>query len=332
MLTAASFLSESNDVIIFWDESSDIKKRAKVKLDVDLSRVKFHENIFKKDYPKVKKLIKTKNFDLIFYLSDGSIPSTLCKLLLHFQFPVEWVKNDFKARFKMGRVNKVICNSYFTKSFIDKKFKIDSKVLYPPCSVRDFNVNKENIILHVGRFGTDLEGKNFKKQDIMIEAFKRLNARDWKFVMVIAVMNNQKAEFEKLKDLSKGQNIEIIENPDNDTLWKYYSKSKIYWHASGFGEDLDKHPEKAEHFGISTVEAMGTGAVPVVINAGGQKEIVEDGKNGFLWNTIEDLIQTTNRLTKDQLLWNKVSEEAKVRAKMFASERFYKELNEIINE
>ena len=69
-----------------------------------------------------------------------------------------------------------------------------------------------------------------------------------------------------------------------------YKLAKIYWHASGFGEDLETHPEKAEHFGITTVEAMINGLVPIVIDAGGQKEIVvqdrwvfmEDQKNYFL--------------------------------------------------
>lgn len=332
MLTAASCLSRNHNVSIFWDEEIDIKKRAREKLNIDLKNISFVPNIFVKNYSKTKRLLKTKDLDLIIYLSDGSIPSILCNLILHFQFPVEWVKNDLKTKLKMSRVNNVICNSRFTKSFIDKKFGTNSLVLYPPCEIKKIQKDKENIILHVGRFGTDLEGKNFKKQDVMIQAFKRLKADDWRFVMIIGVMGNQRESFNNLKNLAKGFDIEIVENPSNQILWDYYAKSKIYWHASGFGEDVNKYPEKAEHFGISTVEAMGAGAVPVVINAGGQKEIVENKKSGFLWNTIDELAQKTTDLMSEPDLWAKMSEEARERSKKFTGDRFCKELYEIIKE
>ena len=65
-----------------------------------------------------------------------------------------------------------------------------------------------------------------------------------------------------------------------------YGKSSIYWHATGYGED---NPKKFEHFGISTVEAMAAECIPVVINLGGQPEIVEQSVNGFLWNSIPEL-------------------------------------------
>ena len=52
-------------------------------------------------------------------------------------------------------------------------------------------------------------------------------------------------------------------------------------------------PEKQEHFGITTVEAMSTGAIPVVINTAGQSEIIENNKNGYLWSNPEELIKYT---------------------------------------
>ena len=43
------------------------------------------------------------------------------------------------------------------------------------------------------------------------------------------------------------------------------------------GEDAERHPERFEHFGISVVEAMAAGAVPLVFGAAGPGEIVQDG-------------------------------------------------------
>lgn len=330
MLTAASCLSQENDVNIFWDEEKEIKRKAKGKLDISLEKVKFTENIFKKNYPKFRRLKKTKDYDLIIYLSDGSVPFVLSNLILHFQFPVEWVKIDPKIKFKISRVNKIICNSFFTKSFIDKKFGVNSIILYPPSNISYVAVKKENMILHVGRLGLDLEGRNFKKQDMMINAFKKIKNKKWRFVLLIGFRPEQEKDLQELKSLAKGQNIEIVENPSNETLWSFYSKAKIYWHASGYRENLETHPEKAEHFGISTVEAMGAGAVPVVISAGGQKEIVENGESGFLWKTEKELIKKTEELMINDSLLTKMSENAINRSKRFTGDRFCRELKEII--
>ena len=42
--------------------------------------------------------------------------------------------------------------------------------------------------------------------------------------------------------------------------------------------------------------------MPVVIDAGGQKEIVEKGKCGFLWNSINELIEKTSKLMENEKL------------------------------
>jgi glycosyltransferase involved in cell wall biosynthesis len=135
----------------------------------------------------------------------------------------------------------------------------------------------------------------------------------------------------ELYENKEGYPIEFLINKSNDELWEIYSKAKIYWHASGFGEDLVKHPEFAEHFGISTVEAMGAGAVPVVINAGGQKEIVTEKINGLLWESLDELEEKTLSLINNKDLLMKLSKKAKERAKDFNDDNFSKKINQIIN-
>ena len=75
---------------------------------------------------------------------------------------------------------------------------------------------------------------------------------------------------------------------------------------------------------------MGAGCVPVVINAGGQKEIVENGENGFLWDTEEELINRTFELVRNSKLREKLSYAAQERAKVFAGDRFCREIKEMI--
>lgn len=337
MLSIASCLSAEHEVFIFWDreKESEIKSTALRKLGIDLSSVKFYPNIFGKKVPFTSRFIRSKNFDSVIYLSDGSIPLIGTKLYIHFQFPIEWVNGkSLKTRFKLSFVKTVFCNSYFTKYFVDKKLNIKSKVLYPPVIINtENNIQKENIILHVGRFDVDKSGSSYKKQDIMIKVFKKMadgGLKDWKFILVIGVKNEDKDKLHELKEISKGYPIEIIENPSNKILWECYSMSKIYWHATGFGENLQKYPERAEHFGISTAEAMGAGSVPVVINAGGQKEIVIDGKSGYLWNTLGDFAEKTNSLIKEKDLWKEMSANAIKRSKIFSGDRFCNDLKDII--
>jgi glycosyltransferase involved in cell wall biosynthesis len=62
--------------------------------------------------------------------------------------------------------------------------------------------------------------------------------------------------------------------------------------------------------------------VPVVINKGGQPEIVEHGVNGFLWETLDELRDYTTRLINDDDLRVKMSEAARKRAQVFSTESF----------
>lgn len=341
MMTIAECLSKNHDVKVFWDNMQDLEELKK-RFSLDLSKVKFAENIFSPKVSLFKRLLITKKFDVIIILSDGSIPFSLSKqTFIHLQQPIFISNLDFKTKFKISRIKKFFCNSYYTKSFIDKSLGIDSAVLYPPVELKKKNLEKKNIVLHVGRFRvkditvSQVPIGDYKKQKVMIGAFKKMidhGLKDWKFVLAVSVQDKDGEEFDNLKKSAEKYPIEFLVNKTNDELWDIYSKAKIYWHASGFGEDLGKHPEYAEHFGISTVEAMGAGAVPVVINAGGQKEIVENGKSGFLWDTIDELLIYTQKLIEDQTLWQEMSKEAQLRSQEFAGDRFCKELYEIIEQ
>lgn len=341
MMTIASCLSKNHNVSVFWDNISDIEELQK-RFSLDLSKVKFIENIFSPNFNSIKRFFETKKYDIIIVLSDGSIPFSLSKkTFIHLQQPIFISNLDLRTKYKISRIKKFFCNSNYSKSYVDKSLGVNSKVLYPPVEIKKKNLKKKNIILHVGRFrvkDVTVSGVpigDYKKQKVMVDVFKRMvdkGIKGWRFVLAVSIKNEDRNDFEMLRKSAKGYPIDFLINKSNDELWDIYSRAKIYWHASGFGEDLKKYPEYAEHFGISTIEAMGGGAVPVVINAGGQKEIVEDEKSGFLWNTLDEFVQKTIELSQDQNLWQKMSKAAQLRSKKFAGNRFCKELYEIISE
>jgi len=336
MMTIAECLSKKHEVSVFWNNKKDIEGLLQ-RFSLDLSKVSIAKNIFSRDFSFFKRILESRKYDVIIVLSDGSIPFLLSKkTFLHVQQPLNLVeKKKLKTRIKLLRITGIFCNSEYTKSFNRDKFLKLTSVLYPPVNLYSNNIGKENIILHVGRFRIkNVKGiDDYKKQNVMINTFKEMvdkGFKDWEFVLAVSVKEEDKKQFEEMKKSGEGYPIKFIINSPNSALENIYSKAKIYWHASGFGENLEEHPEYAEHFGISTVEAMSAGCVPVVINAGGQKEIVEDNKNGLLWNSIEELQSKTLELTKNEMLLNKLSEQSMESAKKFSKERFCLEINNLV--
>jgi len=331
ILSAASILSKQHKVELFWDDAAIIQIAEK-KLHLDLSKVSVTKNIFTHTISKLKRLTTTGTYDVIIYLSDGSIPWLTAKRnILLFQFPVNWVNSSIVTRIKLTKIDKIICYSEYVKKYLDRTFHTSSQILFPPVeNMYDRSVKKENLILSVGRF---TKGMNTKKPDILIAAFKNLydsGNKNWKLVIAGSYLPDDEDFVDTLKKSTSGYPIEIVVNVPYSKLVSYYQKAKIYWHAAGFGEDLEKFPERAEHFGITTVEAMGAGAVPIVINAGGQMEIVTDNKDGFLWNTLGELEDKTNLIIKDEKLMEKLSKDAQVRAADFSKENFADKLETLV--
>lgn len=333
VLTIASCLSKNHQVFLFWDDKTILKK-ASDRFGLKFEEIKIEKNIFSKDKNFISRILKTKQFDLIIYLSDGSIPFLLSKKnILLFQFPVNWVNGkSFLTKFKFRRINNVLCYSAFVKTFLDKTFSTNSIVLPPAINDTETGkTKKENIILTVGRF---TKAVNTKKQEVLIDVFKKMcdeGLLNWRFIVIGSVLPEDKSFVEDLRVRANNYPIDILDNVSFEKLNEHYKRAKIYWHAAGFGEDLKIHPERAEHFGISTVEAMNKGMVPVVINAGGQQEIIDDNENGFLWLTIEELTKKSLSLIKDEKLWAKISFNAIKKSKFYSIERFCERLNEIIN-
>ena len=323
-LTAAQCLSREALVSVDVGENNNLEVLGE-SLGLDLSRVKTVRKI-----TEVKKII---GFDGILWLSDGSIPFLpfFSTKVIHFQAPFQKVDGkNLKNRLKlMG--TKVICNSKYTKGFIDKEFGINSMVIYPPVAIDRFKpTSKDKLILTVGRFSSSSQ---FKRQDLLIEAFKDLiknRVRGWRMVVVGKVEDNQSLKMiSDLRSKIKGFPIAIKTDLDQDRLRSLFCRSAIYWHAAGYGVNLNDYPERAEHFGISTVEAMAAGAIPLSFAAGGQLEIISSGENGFLWTTSQELIMLTKKIINDSELKERIGLAAISRAENFSQDNFCRKIREL---
>lgn len=274
-----------------------------------------------------------KQYSYLFYLSDGSLFLSAAKFsVVHFQMPLAQLNlNNLKGWIKQRSWNLAIYNSEFTRRHIESQLKIPGKVLYPPVEVDRFKAaKKQKIILSVGRF---VGHQNSKKQDILIEAFKKLidsgKASGWSLHLAGGLMAGNESYLGQLKEIANGYPVKFYPNIDLSDLIKLYDQSSIYWHAMGYGET---NPSNFEHFGISTVEAMAAGAVPVVVDKGGQTEIVESGKSGYLWHTPKELVQLTISLLSDPATIKMMAESAVARAEKFNRQQFNQHLDEIIKQ
>jgi len=59
-----------------------------------------------------------------------------------------------------------------------------------------------------------------------------------------------------------------------------------------------------------------------VFDGGGQTEIVHDGKNGFLWKTIPELVEKTTQLIRKKDSLSSLRSEAKKQSQDFSVQRF----------
>lgn len=232
----------------------------------------------------------------------------------------------------------ITANSQYTQGFIRKLWQKDSSILYPICeNMHSKGVKKEKVILHVGRFFANVGESHHKRQDILLSTFKRmtkLHKDGWQLHFAGSVaedVGGLKYILQLIKD-AQGFPIFFHFNCSFKELQDLYNKAGIYWHATGYGSDAKKHPEKQEHFGISTVEAMSTGTLPIVINSAGQKESVVHGENGYLWDTLDELARYTtkvSRLSAKQL--SEMSESAKASSKQYDNNAFRENVKAIFS-
>jgi glycosyltransferase involved in cell wall biosynthesis len=161
----------------------------------------------------------------------------------------------------------------------------------------------------------------------MVEVYRRIEQKPderWSYVSIGGLGNwpPDVEYFSRVRQAGQECGAQVVANIPRDELKQWYARAQIFWHAAGYAVDETEHPELTEHFGISTVEAMAAGCVPVVMKKGGQPEIVEHGLNGFTWKTLDELKGYTQRLMSDADLRRRMSEAAQKRAQLFGREEF----------
>lgn len=288
---------EDYKLAIFWNKNIQQKINQRFSFQFNV-KLEWKPNIFLSSYSLIQKLSYLKKFDLFFYVTDGSYFFSSAKKNFVFCMIPDKKLYQMNTLNKLKTLNyKFITNSHFTQSHL-KEFGIQSTVIYPFISqdlidLKIENLKKDKIILSVGRFFSHLHSK---KQSETIKLFKYLRQKNplfknFKLILAGGLKDEGKPYFECLKKETLNEpDIILKANISYNELLEFYKKSAFYLHLAGLGVDENKNPELVEHLGISPLEAMSSGCITFAYNAGGPKELIKDGVNGFLFNNESELI------------------------------------------
>jgi glycosyltransferase involved in cell wall biosynthesis len=223
----------------------------------------------------------------------------------------------YRDRQDVAGYQEIICQSQYVRHWVAEFWARDAAVVNPPVEIPEAEPDwgrKRSLILTVGRF---VAHGHHKRHDVLVKTFLEMVAgglEGWELHIAGSVHKDEpsQAYFDSVVRAAAGGPVHIHPDIDLDGLQRLYAEAAIYWHAAGYGAEED--PEAAEHFGMTTAEAMGHGAVPVVIARGGQPELIDDGGDGYLWDQMDVLKSRTLELVLDARLRRRLGEAARQRS------------------
>ncbi len=168
------------------------------------------------------------------------------------------------------RVDHFIANSKTVERRINKYYRRESQIIYPPVSTEQFAISRDigNYFVAGGRLVP------YKRIDLVIQAFNRL-----KFPLKIFGTG---PELARLQRLAK-PHIQFLGRISDS------AKADLLSHAAAF-----IHPQ-LEDFGITPVESMAAGRPVIAYAAGGATETVTAGDTGIFfhrqnWESLLDAV------------------------------------------
>lgn len=209
------------------------------------------------------------------------------------------------------RVDYFIANSRTTARRIEKFYRRDSKIIYPPVNL----AQKEFLLAPGGTsrledyFLIVAQLTPYKKIDVAVEAFNKLG--------LPLVVIGEGPQFEYLKKIAR-DNVHILGWREDEEVAEYYKNCYAFIFP---GED---------DFGIAPVEAMSYGKPVLALKAGGAEETVLPAMTGELFEaaTPEVLADGVRRLRDNYKNYSPLI--IRKWAEKFSAERFRSELMEFV--
>ncbi len=202
---------------------------------------------------------------------------TLRRLYVGLLDVVERLAVDRTRRGFLATYDEVWANSEFTGSHVERQWGVRPRIVYPPCEAVPALEKRREIVV-VGRFQPPTAPEiPYKAQDYLLEGFAGLtdlHEQGWRLVLVGGARDEDAEYLAGLRRAAEDLPVDLVVNATRDQLRDALGRASLYWHAQGVRGDAERVPHSQEHFGISTVEAMSAGAIPLVYGTAGPLEVV----------------------------------------------------------
>ncbi|MET0577349.1 MAG: glycosyltransferase family 4 protein, partial [Ilumatobacteraceae bacterium] len=256
-------------------------------------------------------------------LGDPRLPQRLVEVRAGFDRRVRRV--EFVPTY-----DRYLANSAFTAGWVTRLWGVPADVVYPPVRPGVGPGEKRPLVLNVGRFFDPRFGHS-KKQLELIHAFEGMGLDGWDLALAGGCdAPNREYALAARRAALETTSIAVHVNAKGAVVRDLFAAASIYWHAGGLGEDPQRHPERFEHFGITVLEAMASGAVPLVYGAAGPAEIVRHGIDGYHWHDLDELTVLTRRLVEDPAERDRLAASGRERVADFSAERFAGEIRSLL--
>jgi glycosyltransferase involved in cell wall biosynthesis len=207
------------------------------------------------------------------------------------------------------KVDLFVANSINVKKRIEKFYRKQSVVIYPPMEI-------EKMID---------ESRNIKKQNFFLIVSRIVGAKGLAEA-VRAVKNNG---FElKIGGGSAGFSLleKKLRDMGADLLGWINEKDKVRLMAEACGFIA---LAVNEDFGMTVVESQAAGTPVIAFNGGGFRESVIDGKTGILINNIDEKTLSQAFVRFNKIKWNR--KELQENARRFSRKKFEEEMFKVVN-
>ncbi|NPV00229.1 MAG: glycosyltransferase [Brevinematales bacterium] len=207
-----------------------------------------------------------------------------------------------------NRVDYFVANSKNIARRVNKIYRREAEVIYPPVNVQEFALKetKDNYYLAASRLVA------YKKIDLIAEAFSRMP--DKRLVIV-----GDGPDMKKIRKIAAGHpNIELLGYRPFPELRDHMQNAKGFVFAAD------------EDFGIMPVEAQACGTPVIAYGAGGALETVVQGATGLFFDTQtpESIIDTVGKFEKAGDKWD--AKKIRKHAEKFSTAVFQKNMREFV--
>ena len=246
---------------------------------------------------------------IVEYLTLFYCDKTVSELIV----PTKKTYDLFKEKYNVDREVHIIPTGIEIERFYDEN--IDKEKLTK--LKKKFKINKDDFIgIFIGRLGQE------KNIVFLLDAVKDLKEKlpNFKFLLV-----GDGPDFDLYKDIIKEYNIEDRVIMTGKVPWE---EVPYYYHLA----DIFLTASHTETQGLTVIEAMASGSVPVCIKDESFENAIIDKVDGMLFETKKECNEIITKLYNDRELVKKLSLQGIKDSDKFSSKYFAESVLEVYNE